>query len=101
MKKRSECECHCHTFGGKHIVPCCYDDSMLPNTVTKTEPNWISVNEELPEPGTWVFCLDNDGVFIAGWNGMWWDDFTGKDDEGVTHWMPIELPEGLEHVDSL
>ena len=59
------------------------------------QPKWISVEERLPEPYTWVTVYNPNGKYtkidadeIVGGN---WVRHCGK----VTHWMPLpEPPEG-------
>jgi hypothetical protein len=83
--------------------------------------NWISVKDKLPEPLLEVLFYSKEGqfydmcsgqfpdknrsgcaghrqtgYFIGFYNGFVWKDESRSADtvvKGVTHWMPIEIPE--------
>lgn len=48
-------------------------------------PAWISVEDELPHGGVYLFCNSNGAVFIA-------TDEIGSLYKNVTHWMPLPAP---------
>ncbi len=64
----------------------------------QSEAEWISVEERLPEPYTWVTVYNPNGKYtkidtdeIVGGN---WVRNCGK----VTHWMPLPEPPGAKEV---
>lgn len=58
---------------------------------------WIKVSDRLPEPLTLVLTYTKyDRLYVAYWNGNDWvseGEVNVVGLAGVTHWMPIELPE--------
>jgi len=74
------------------------------------EGEWISVKDKLPEIGSEVIVLKNDGNVTAlaryiryeGAKEYFWDNFYGGSNlclqESITHWMPLPNPpkEGVE-----
>lgn len=85
-------------------------DSQCP--LKDAEPNWISVEERLPEPGQFVLCTFPDvaqfwcdfveGEQDGGGKPTWKRGYVVRQlvcdnghrwvDEGVTHWMPLPQP---------
>lgn len=63
------------------------------NTRADVKQKWISVDERLPEPITYIFMT----FFGAKDIGIMGNDnkfrVEGQIVEGVTHWCPIEFPE--------
>lgn len=53
-------------------------------------PTWISVNDRLPESGTYT-CSGHGGTrFICFLQkGEWWRNTGSKRVDGITHWMPL------------
>lgn len=62
---------------------------------------WIPYNHEdkaefpLPKTGELVWINDEyyAGVTVGFWDG-YWHNYAGSDDVGVTHWMPLVVPNG-------
>ena len=62
-------------------------------------PEWISVEERLPEPDTEVLARRSIGMDVECYHkeagGYWsWDEYSGK--WRVTHWMPLPEPPEVE-----
>jgi hypothetical protein len=92
-----------------------YESLYEMNILRKPEAKhdgWISVEDRLPGPGTYLCCfiLDFDNIEyleISARNTSggepWWSCFglTGSDDERVhpTHWMPLPDPPERAHVE--
>lgn len=58
------------------------------------QPNWISVEDELPaEQNRWILTYNGTSInllMLAG-NGGWYDHSVAKH-RNITHWMRIEPP---------
>jgi hypothetical protein len=53
-------------------------------------PEWIPVNERLPETDDDVLFHSKMGSYmIGGYSGKAWYEQTGMFIAGVTHWMPL------------
>ena len=54
--------------------------------------DWISRNDRLPDQYT-KCLLATRGAWFEGWlaNGKF-EDMTGRECDGVTHWMPVVMP---------
>lgn len=72
-----------------------YHDGLL-HGLMREESEWISVEERLPEPYTWVTVYNPNCIYtkidadeIVGGN---WVRHCGK----VTHWMPLPEPPGMK-----
>ncbi len=58
-------------------------------------PEWISVEERLPEKRKWVLCLCRTGSQDVLWrqnDGWYHDHYHQYMSEFVTHWMPLPEP---------
>jgi len=56
-------------------------------------PNWISVEDELPEENKWALTYNGTSInllMLAG-NGGWYDHSVVKH-LNITHWMPTPQP---------
>lgn len=72
-------------------------DNLIANGVTI--PEWISVNERLPELHTKVLCCGIKGGRFIAELGTWghekhlyWDKKNGQGSPTVAHWMPLPEP---------
>lgn len=52
-------------------------------------PQWISVDDELPQYGTYLVATEGNVVEISLYDIDGWDNWHGGN---VTHWMPIVPP---------
>lgn len=83
------------------------------NQLEARVPKWISVEDRLPEPSTYVLALTAPGALSVGQNvivadyihpksedhGVFVIAYTNYDDKDivpVTHWMPLPSTEGLK-----
>jgi hypothetical protein len=68
-------------------------DTILKQTHKAAAPQWISVNDRLPECGDNYIILKDDGVspytFAIAWFDRTWD-FPNSSE--ITHWMPLPEP---------
>lgn len=65
--------------------------------VTKITPQWVSVDERLPEERECVVAFDRNGVAATGYfDGVWHGMF---DHNAVTHWMPLPEPPSTMEVE--
>lgn len=82
-------------FGNK--LGNCYFDSclaLIADHLTAngvTVPEWISVDDRLPEQGEKAICIDADGDMMIGKYTEWGWMFPCYFEE-LTHWMPIPHP---------
>lgn len=65
----------------------------------REQPQWISVEDRLPEPDTDVLARRAIGMDVECYHkeasGYWsWDEYSGK--WKVTHWMPLPTPPEVE-----
>lgn len=62
----------------------------------QTHPNWISVEEKLPEENERVraWSLENNEEYLCDYHDGIFEDFYGPFTDGkITHWMPLpQLP---------
>lgn len=60
-------------------------------------PNWISVEDELPKEQDWYLCYNDveDGSEVLHWEGdgnVWMDNDWHYKSKEITHWMPLPQP---------
>lgn len=95
-----------HVAGGNAAVQMCYE-IILNMPDIDIAPDWISVEERLPETDAWVAvwymdkdgdCFPTVGAYRDGGNGlMYWETDVDINErayppEKVTHWMQLPNP---------
>lgn len=53
--------------------------------------NWISVKDRLPDVFGLYLTLDEFGIYIQRWKGLWETEYP-VNESTVTHWMPLPEP---------
>jgi hypothetical protein len=59
---------------------------------------WISVDERLPEDGSWVLAWNKGCVVRGFYHGDWFNEYNSstmniyRQIEPITYWMPLPLP---------
>jgi hypothetical protein len=66
---------------------------------TTAFPEWIPVEERLPESNQWVLIACGYMTVAMLRNGEWWDSDLPHSSHTVTHWMPLPAmpPQGEKY----
>lgn len=101
IKSLEECsggDCSgCQYFGQDIYVDHCWDKLMkvAAELLKEQEPQWISVDDRMPEGMGTVLIAHKGGVSFGWFNGAYWTKGAAtkhKPIKTVTHWMPLPEP---------
>lgn len=79
-------------------------ENVLLRKATEKIPQWLNVNERLPENKQDVLAISDDGVEVRIYpanydRGKWFDCFFFELNRHTTHWMPLpEIPNEKERM---